>query len=249
VPLLECRDLTRRFGGLIAVDNVNMAVEAGEIRAVIGPNGAGKSTLFNLVTGVLSPTNGEIFFAGERITGLPVYEIIQKGIARTFQLTHLFPNLTVRENARIAAQAPHADRWRPIAGGHVIAESTRIADDVLKQVRLSQFANMKAGLLSHGDQRLLEIAMATAQMPRLLMLDEPTQGLSIEETDRAVQILRGMLSNGNLTVILVEHDMEVVFKLADKITVLHRGRVIADGLPAEVKANAEVQSAYLGGLD
>lgn len=249
MPLLECRGVTRRFGGLVAVDNVDMEVEAGEIRAVIGPNGAGKSTLFNLVTGVLPPTQGEISFAGERITGLPVYAIIQKGIARTFQLTHLFPNLTVHENARIAAQAPHADRWRPIAGKHVMAASARIADEVLEQVRLTRFARMKAGLLSHGDQRLLEIAMATAQKPRLLMLDEPTQGLSIEETDRAIQILRDMLRQGNLTVILVEHDMEVVFKLADKITVLHRGRVIADGSPAEVKANAEVQSAYLGGLD
>jgi branched-chain amino acid transport system ATP-binding protein len=175
--------------------------------------------------------------------------VVQKGIARTFQLTHLFPDLTARENVRIAAQAQHADRWRPMAGSHVFAASRRIADETLEQMRLSGFAGIKAGLLSHGDQRLLEIAMAIAQKPRLLMLDEPTQGLSIEETDRAVQILRDMLAKGDLTVILVEHDMEVVFKLADKITVLHRGRVIADGLPAEVKANDEVQSAYLGGLE
>ena len=173
--------------------------------------------------------------------------MVQKGIARTFQLTHLFPDLTARENVRIAAQAQHADRWRPMAGSHVFAASRRIADETLEQMRLSGFAGIKAGLLSHGDQRLLEIAMAIAQKPRLLMLDEPTQGLSIEETDRAVHILRDMLAKGGLTVILVEHDMEVVFKLADKITVLHRGRVIADGLPAEVKANDEVQSAYLGG--
>jgi branched-chain amino acid transport system ATP-binding protein len=249
VPLLECRGLTCRFGALIAVDNVDMEVEAGEIRAVIGPNGAGKSTLFNLITGVLHSTSGETFFASERITGLPVYRVVQKGIARTFQLTHLFPNLTARENVQIAAQAQHADRWRPLAGSHVFAASRRIADDALEQMRLSRFSDVKAGMLSHGDQRLLEIAMAIAQKPRLLMLDEPTQGLSIEETDRAVQILRDMLAKGNLTVILVEHDMEVVFKLADKITVLHRGRVIADGSPAEIKANDEVQSAYLGGLE
>jgi branched-chain amino acid transport system ATP-binding protein len=249
VPLLECRGLTRSFGGLVAVDNVNMTIEAGEIRAVIGPNGAGKSTLFNIITGVLPPTDGETYFAGERITGFPVYRVVQKGIARTFQLTHLFPDLTARENVRIAAQAQHADRWRPMAGGHVFAASRKIADETLEQMRLYAFADIKAGLLSHGDQRLLEIAMAIAQKPRLLMLDEPTQGLSIEETDRAVQILRDMLAKGDLTVILVEHDMEVVFKLADKITVLHRGRVIADGLPADVKANDEVQSAYLGGLD
>ncbi len=249
MSLLECRGLTFRFNALVAVDNVNMAIEAGEIRAVIGPNGAGKSTLFNVITGILRASDGDTFFDGEKITGVPVYRVIQKGIARTFQLTHLFRDLTARENVRIAAQAQHTDRWRPIAGGHVFAASSRTADEALEQMRLSPFANTKAGLLSHGDQRLLEIAMAIAQKPRLLMLDEPTQGLSIEETDRAVRILRDMLAKGNLTVLLVEHDMEVVFNLAHKITVLHRGRVIADGTPAEVKANADVQSAYLGGLE
>jgi branched-chain amino acid transport system ATP-binding protein len=226
-----------------------MAIEPGEVRAVIGPNGAGKSTLFNLITGVLPPTDGDIVFAGERITGLPVHRIIQKGVARTFQLTHLFPALTARENVRVAAQARHAGRWRPLAGSALFAATAQAADAALDLMRLSGVADVKAGVLSHGDQRLLEIAMAIAQRPRLLMLDEPTQGLSIEETDRAVHILRGMLSEGGLTVLLVEHDMEVVFRLADQITVLHRGRVIADGPPAAVKANAEVQSAYLGGLD
>jgi branched-chain amino acid transport system ATP-binding protein len=249
VPLLECRGLSRRFGGLVAVDAVDMAIEAGEVRAVIGPNGAGKSTLFNVITGVLPPTDGEIFFAGERITGLPVHRIIQKGVGRTFQLTHLFPALTARENVRVAAQARHADRWRPLAGGTLFAITADAADAALDLMRLSGVAGVKAGLLSHGDQRLLEVAMAIAQRPRLLMLDEPTQGLSVEETDQAVRILRDMLAQGGLTVILVEHDMEVVFRLADKITVLHRGRVIADGAPDAVKANREVQSAYLGGLD
>jgi branched-chain amino acid transport system ATP-binding protein len=241
--------LTCRFGGLVAVDAVDLAVEEGEIRAIIGPNGAGKSTLFNLVTGTVRPSEGEIYFAGEDITGLPVYRVIQKGIARTFQLTHVFPALTARENVRIAAQAHYADCWRPLAGGHVMAASGEAADEALAKLHLLPFAELKAGTLAHGDQRLLEIAMAVAQRPRLLMLDEPTQGLSVEETDRAVQIMRDMLAGGGLTVILVEHDMEVVFKLADKITVLHRGRVIADGSPAEVQANHEVQSAYLGGLE
>jgi branched-chain amino acid transport system ATP-binding protein len=249
VPLLECRGLSRRFGALVAVDAVDMAIEPGEVRAVIGPNGAGKSTLFNVITGVLPPTDGDIFFAGERITGLPVHRIIQKGVARTFQLTHLFPALTARENVRVAAQARHADRWRPLAGSGLFAATAQAADAALDLMRLAAVADVKAGVLSHGDQRLLEVAMAIAQRPRLLMLDEPTQGLSIEETDRAVRILRGMLAQGGLTVLLVEHDMEVVFRLADKITVLHRGRVIADGPPEAVKANAEVQSAYLGGLD
>ena len=249
MPLLECRALSRRFGGLVAVDAVDLAVEPGEVRAVIGPNGAGKSTLFNVITGVLPPSDGEIYFAGERITALPVHRVIQKGVARTFQLTHLFPALTARENVRIAAQARYAARWRPLAGGALFAATTAAADAALDLVRLSDVADVKAGLLSHGSQRLLEVAMALAQRPRLLLLDEPTQGLSVEETDQAVGILRGMLGAGGLTVILVEHDMEVVFRLADKITVLHRGRVIADGAPDAVKANAEVQSAYLGGLE
>jgi len=249
VPLLECRGLSRRFGGLVAVDAVDLAIEPGEVRAVIGPNGAGKSTLFNVITGVLPPSDGEIYFAGERITALPVHRVIQKGVARTFQLTHLFPALTARENVRIAAQARDGGRWRPLAGGALFAATAAAADAALDLMRLADVADVNAGLLSHGNQRLLEVAMALAQRPRLLLLDEPTQGLSVEETDQAVGILRDMLGAGGLTVILVEHDMEVVFRLADKITVLHRGRVIADGAPDAVKANAQVQSAYLGGLE
>jgi branched-chain amino acid transport system ATP-binding protein len=237
MPLLECRGLTRHFGALVAVDAVDMTIEPGEIRAVIGPNGAGKSTLFNLITSSLKPNKGEVLFAGERITGLPVHRVARKGIARTYQLCHVFPGLSVRENVRLAAQARDPARSGPIA------------DEALERLRLTRFADMSADMLSHGDQRLLEVAMAIAQKPRLLMLDEPTQGLSLEETDRAVQILKGMLSGGDLSVLLVEHDMEVVFRLADNITVLHRGRVIADGAPAAVKANAEVRSAYLGGAE
>jgi branched-chain amino acid transport system ATP-binding protein len=249
VPLLECRGLTRRFGALVAVDGFDLTVEPGEIRAVIGPNGAGKSTVFNLITSVLKPSAGEVFFAGENITGMPVYEVAQKGIARTFQLCHVFPALSARENVRIAAQARDRRRWRFLGGGSVLERSTAVADEAIERMRLARFADVTAAMLSHGDQRLLEIAMAIAQKPRLLMLDEPTQGLSIEETGRAVQILKDMLAAGDLSVLLVEHDMEVVFKLADNITVLHRGRVIADGPPAAVRGNAEVRSAYLGGSE
>jgi branched-chain amino acid transport system ATP-binding protein len=246
MPLLECRGLTRRFGALVAVDSVDMTVEAGETRAVIGPNGAGKSTLFNAITGTLKPSSGDVLFAGEPITGLPVHVTAQKGVARTFQRCHVFPALTARENVRIAAQARDAQRWRFLGGGPVLGRSTVVADEALERLRLTRLADMPAAMMSHGDQRLLEVAMAIAQRPRLLMLDEPTQGLSIEETDRAIQILKDMLSVGDLSVILVEHDMDVVFKLADRITVLHRGRVIADDVPVLVKANAEVRSAYLG---
>jgi branched-chain amino acid transport system ATP-binding protein len=247
VPLLECRGLTRRFGALVAVDGFDLTVEPGEIRAVIGPNGAGKSTVFNLITSVLKPSAGQVIFAGEDVTGLPVHQVAQKGIARTFQLCHIFPALTVRENVRVAAQARESRRWQLLGGGGVLSRSATAADEAMARMRLTRMADATAAMLSHGDQRLLEIAMAIAQKPRLLMLDEPTQGLSIEETGRAVQILKDMLAAGDLSVLLVEHDMEVVFKLADNITVLHRGRVIADGSPAAVRASAEVRSAYLGG--
>ena len=246
MPLLECKGLVRRFGALVAVDNVDLSVEPGEIRAVIGPNGAGKSTVFNLITSVLKPSAGQVFFAGEDVTGMPVYRVAQKGIARTFQLCHVYPALTARENVRIAAQARDQARWRFLGGGSVLGRSAAVADEAIERMRLSRFADVTAAMLSHGDQRLLEVAMAIAQKPRLLMLDEPTQGLSIEETGRAVQILKDLLAAGDQR-LLVEHDMEVVFKLADNITVLHRGRVIADGPPAAVRANAEVRSAYLGG--
>ena len=247
MPLLECRGLTRRFGALVAVDGFDLTVEPGEIRAVIGPNGAGKSTVFNLITSVLKPSAGQVVFAGEDVTGLPVHQVAQKGIARTFQLCHIFPALTVRENVRMAAQARESRRWQFLGGGDVLSRSATAADEAMARMRLTRMADATAAMLSHGDQRLLEIAMAIAQKPRLLMLDEPTQGLSIEETGRAVQILKDMLAAGDLSVLLVEHDMEVVFKLADNITVLHRGRVIADGSPAAVRASAEVRSAYLGG--
>jgi branched-chain amino acid transport system ATP-binding protein len=249
VPLLECKGLVRSFGALLAVDDVSLSLEPGEIRAVIGPNGAGKSTVFNLITSVLRPSAGQVIFAGEDITAMPVHRVAQKGIARTFQLCHVFPALTVRENVRIAAQARDRRRWWFLGGGGVLRSSAAVADEAIERLRLTGFADAAAAMLSHGDQRLLEVAMAIAQRPRLLMLDEPTQGLSIEETGRAVQILKDMLVAGDLSVLLVEHDMEVVFKLADNITVLHRGRVIADGPPAAVRGNAEVRSAYLGGAD
>ena len=249
MPLLECKGLVKRFGALVALDAVDMRLDAGKIRAVIGPNGAGKSTMFNLITSVLKPTAGEVIFAGEKITGLPVHAVAQRGIARTFQLCHVFPALTARENVRIAAQARDPRRWRLLAGASVLSRSAAVADEALERLRLTRLANVRAALLSHGDQRLLEVAMALAQKPRLLMLDEPTQGLSLEETDRAAEILKDMLAGGNLSVLLVEHDMEVVFKLAHDITVLHRGRAIADGPPAAVKANAAVRSAYLGEAD
>jgi branched-chain amino acid transport system ATP-binding protein len=248
MALLEIDALTRRFGGIVAVDDVTMRVEEGEVRAVIGPNGAGKSTLFNLITGVLKPSAGTVRFAGDLLTGLSPHRTCQRGLSRTFQLTALFPQMTARENVRLAAQARDRRRWRFCGGSSVFAAAQHHADAALKRLGLAPVAGRPAGLLSHGDQRLLEVAMALAQQPRLLLLDEPTQGLSVEETAQAVETLAALLSDGRMTVLLVEHDMEVVFRLAHKITVLHRGAVIADGAPQAVKDDAEVQRAYLGGF-
>jgi branched-chain amino acid transport system ATP-binding protein len=249
VPLLHLDGLTKRYGGLLAVDQVSMQVAAGEVRAVIGPNGAGKTSLFHLITGVVRPTEGRVRFAGEDVAALPAHARCQRGISRTFQITALFPEMSARDNVRLAAQARNPARWRPLGGGAVFADAARHGDAALERLRLTHVANRPAGLLSHGDQRLLEVAMALAQRPRLLLMDEPTQGLSVEETHQAVEILASLLADGGLTVLLVEHDMEVVFRLAHKITVLHRGAVIADGSPEAVRADPGVQSAYLGGFD
>ena len=247
--LLRVDNLSKRYGALVAVDNVSMQVADGEVRAVIGPNGAGKTTLFHLITGVVPPSTGGVRFAGSDITGQPPHAICQRGLSRTFQLTSLFPLMSARENVMLAAQARHPRRWLPFGGASVFARARAAGEGALAQLGLSRIADRPAGVLSHGDQRLLEVAMAMAQEPKVLLLDEPTQGLSVEETAEAVETLAQFLEKARLTVLLVEHDMEVVFRLAHRITVLHRGAVIADGTPATVKANARVQEAYLGGLE
>jgi branched-chain amino acid transport system ATP-binding protein len=249
VALLELDGVTRRYGALVALDQVAMRVEDGEVRAIIGPNGAGKTTLFNVITGTVKPSAGAIRFAGHAIAGLPSHQVCRLGISRTFQITSLFPEMSARDNARLSAQARHGRRWQPFGGAKVFAESEALADAALEQLGLTAIADRPAGLLSHGDQRLLEVAMAMAQQPRVLLLDEPTQGLSVEETAQAVETLARFLHTSKMTVLLVEHDMEVVFRLAHRITVLHRGAVIADGTPDQVKADQRVQDAYLGGLE
>ena len=247
--LLECQKLTKHFGALEALTDVDMKIQKGEVRAVIGPNGAGKSTLFNAINGLFPATRGRCFFNSEDITGLMMQKVVHKGISRTFQLTNLFPELTVIENISIASQAKLKGSWLPIGGASVMAEARRKAEYALDKLKLTELAYFPSNTLSHGDQRLLEIAMAISQDPILLMLDEPTQGLSVEETEGTVEILKDLLKTGNLTVILVEHDMEVVFNLAEKISVLHQGRIIADGDPSEVKGSQAVQDAYLGGFE
>jgi branched-chain amino acid transport system ATP-binding protein len=248
MSLLELDRLTKRYGGIVAVDHVTMRIEADEVRAVIGPNGAGKTSLFHLITGVVKATEGTVRFAGQDVSTLPAHVRCQRGMSRTFQLTALFPEMSARENTKLAAQARDARRWLPLGGGAVFHGAAQRGDAALERLGLTHVADRPAGLLSHGDQRLLEVAMALAQQPRLLLLDEPTQGLSVEETAQAVEVLASLFASGGLTVLLVEHDMEVVFRLAHKITVLHRGSVIADGDPDTVKADEAVQNAYLGGF-
>jgi branched-chain amino acid transport system ATP-binding protein len=248
MALLELDGVTRRYGALVALDQVTMAVDEGEVRAVIGPNGAGKTTLFNVITGTVRPTAGRIRFAGQPIAGLASHQICRLGLSRTFQITALFPEMSARDNVRLAAQARDRRRWQPFGGANLFEQAGQRADAALEQLGLAGIADRPAGLLSHGDQRLLEVAMALAQQPRVLLLDEPTQGLSVEETAQAVHTLAGFLKTSRMTVLLVEHDMEVVFRLAHRITVLHRGAVIADGAPEKVKADEAVQEAYLGGF-
>ncbi len=247
--LLETRGLGRAFGALQAVSNVSFAVASGELRAVIGPNGAGKTTLFHLISGLLAPTSGRVMLRGDDVTTLSAPVRCRRGISRTFQINSIFPNLSALENVRIAVQLKGQGSFRMLGGQSVLAETEARARDSLGALGLSSRADGLAGTLPHGDQRLLEIAMAVAQSPDVLLLDEPTQGLSAEDTATTVEVIRRIARERHLTILLVEHDMDVVFGLADRVTVLHFGQLIADGTPDEVRANPDVQKAYLGGID
>jgi len=245
-PLLETRGLGRAFGALQAVAGVDLAVQPGELRAIIGPNGAGKTTLFHLISGLLSPTAGRVLFRGDDVTALPAPARCRRGISRTFQITSIFPELSVLENVRIAVQLRTGGNFRFIGGRTLLEASERRAQDSLGALGLLERAEAPAATLPHGDQRLLEIAMAVAQEPDLLLLDEPTQGLSPEDTVATVAVIRRIARERGLTIILVEHDMDVVFDLADRISVLHFGQLIAEDTPDGIRANADVQTAYLG---
>jgi branched-chain amino acid transport system ATP-binding protein len=247
--MLETRGLGRSFGALQAVADVSFGVETGELRAVIGPNGAGKTTLFHLISGLLAPSAGRVLFRGDDVTALAAPARCRRGISRTFQITSIFPELSVLENTRIAVQLKAGGSFRLVGGRSVLDASERRARESLMFLGLADRADEPASTLPHGDQRLLEIAMAVAQEPALLLLDEPTQGLAPDDTAATVAVIRQVAREQKLTIILVEHDMDVVFDLADRISVLHFGRLIAEGTPAEIRASADVQKAYLGGLD
>ena len=244
--LLEVENVSRHFGSLVAVENVSMSVEAGELRAVIGPNGAGKTTFFNLISGFLEPTSGRILFDNEDITRLLPARRVWRGIARTFQVTEVFPELSVRENLRIAAEVAAGYRLRPWISREADAEVSARVTDLSDMGGLSDKENRPVGELSHGDQRATEIMMALALRPRLLLLDEPTAGMGDQETYNVTQLIRRLHRDHNLTIVLIEHDMRVVFHLADRIMVLAEGAMLAEGTPQEIAANEAVQAAYLG---
>jgi branched-chain amino acid transport system ATP-binding protein len=242
--LLEVVELRKSFGALIATDGVNFDVREGETHAVIGPNGAGKTTFIKQLSGELRPDVGQVRFAGEDITGLPVQRRSRKGLARSFQITSIYRDFSALDNVALAVQAHagHSFRfWRPAREDLAL---TRPAMQALEKVGLQERAGVLAANLSHGEQRQLEIAMALASKPRLLLLDEPVAGMGTDESQRMVELLTAL--KGEKTIILVEHDMDAVFTLADRISVLVYGRIVATGTPAEIRANAEVRSAYLG---
>ncbi|HEY7527691.1 MAG TPA: ABC transporter ATP-binding protein [Candidatus Deferrimicrobiaceae bacterium] len=244
--ILEVRDIVKSFGGLRALQDVSLSVGAGEIRAVIGPNGAGKSTLFNVMTGLLPPDSGDVAFDGERITGLPPYRIIRKGIGRSFQITNIFPRMSVFENVQVALFSHKKIGRNPFVPARKFSDISEEALAILEQVGLAEKYDASASVLSHGDQKRLEIAISLASRPKLLMLDEPTAGMSRYESRETVTLLRKISREQGLTLVFTEHDMDIVFAISEKIMVLQQGTVIADGTPAEIKANPEVRKAYLG---
>src|SRR5580692_2941080 len=244
--MLDIRDVTKKFGSLVAVDDVSMQVAAGELRAIIGPNGAGKTTFFNMISGFFAPTAGEIVFDGTTVTKMAVAARVAMGMARTFQITEIFPELTVRENIRIGVESALGLRLRFWLGGKHAADVRRGIDEALTQTGLTTKADRLVGELSHGDQRAAEIATALTLKPRLLLLDEPTAGMGEHETFAVANLIRRLHRNSAYTIVLIEHDMRVVFNLADKITVLGEGKLLAEGTPAEIGDNPVVQEAYLG---
>jgi branched-chain amino acid transport system permease protein len=247
--ILEAKELVMRFGGLTAVDRVSLSVEPMTVTALIGPNGAGKTTFFKMLSGEVAPTAGEIAFKGERITGYSVDRIAQLGIAKSHQITQIFPNLTVTENLMLPALAARRGGFRPDIFGSVerVAGLAELVERTLGAVGLVERAAMRAGDLAYGEKRRLEIGLALATEPELLLLDEPAAGMSPSETADTVALIRQLRET--VTIVIVEHDMDVVFGLADRIMVLQNGATIAYGTPAEIRADPRVREAYLGGAD
>jgi branched-chain amino acid transport system ATP-binding protein len=247
-PILETQKLRKQFGALVAVDDISMQVQATTMHSIIGPNGAGKTTFFNLLSGTITPTGGRILFKGRDITNLPPYRTAHLGIGRSFQITNIFPNLTVLENIRLACQALGHDSFKLLSHYRRFHRYEERAWEVIRLVGLTDRALALAQTLPHGDKRKLELGMILAPDPEVLLLDEPTAGMAAEQVPDLMNLIQQIRLAGNKTVMLVEHNMNVVMSVSDRITVMHQGQVLAEGSPSEIAANSAVQSAYLGGL-
>jgi len=243
-PVLETRGLAKSFGGVQAVAGVDLAMPRGEIRALIGPNGAGKTTFFNMLTGQLRADSGEVLFKGERLSGLPPHAVWRRGVSRTFQITATFVTLTVLENVQVALSSHERRTYSLLRRAAVLDVDSAVA--LLGQVGLAAQAGRVAGVLAYGDLKKLELAVALANEPEMLLLDEPTAGMAPAERGALMALTERIARERGLTVLFTEHDMDVVFAVADRIMVLHQGRVIAEGRPDEVRANPQVQKVYLG---
>ena len=244
MALLETNALTKAFGALIAVDNVNLTVEEGMIHSIIGPNGAGKTTFFNLLAGVITPTRGNIIFQGSDISSLKVHERCEEGIGRSFQITSIFAALNVRENIRLAAQSKRKEKFSIFRRATDFEDVEERTTAFVDQFGLSAFENQSAETIPYGTQRILEVAIAVATEPVLLLLDEPTSGMSPEDTVKMISLIRTL--SGRYTTVLIEHNMNVVMSISDIISVLHQGKIIAEGSPEYVQGHEEVMRAYLG---
>lgn len=241
--VFHVRQVVKSFGGLMAVSGVSFEMEKGELSSIIGPNGAGKTTLFNLLTGHLKPDEGEIVFEGKGITGLAPHEICKKGIGRSFQRTNIFPRLSAFDNVHVALMSwQRKSRNIFIGSEKLLKEET---EEILENIGLGDKKEITAGLLAHGDQRLLEIGITLGTHPKLILLDEPTAGMSPEESRKTVELIQRLAREKDLTLLFIEHDMNVVFGISEKIRVMHLGRVMAEGRPEEIRGNDKVQSIYL----
>ncbi len=245
VPILEVENVSKRFGNFVALNNVSTRFEAGKLSAIIGPNGAGKSTFFNVVSGAFPPSSGTLSFNGRDITGLAQHEFARIGIAKSFQITTVFQQLTAHENVRVAAQMRHA-RYQMFKPRAAMAELSERASALLERVGLADLQQRPASDLAHGQQRALEVAMALASDPVLLLMDEPTAGMAPKERNELMALTKQLVVDRGLAVLFTEHSMDVVFAHADRILVLARGRLIAEGKPAEIRENPQVQAVYFG---
>jgi len=245
--VLEVTSLHKSFDGFKAVNNASLSVKEGEVVAVIGPNGAGKTTLFNLITGVLKPDGGKVLFKGEDITGLPSYKVCRRGMSRSFQVVNVFPRPTVFENVQVSVLAKQKRTWNLFAPSAKLAVSE--TEKILENVGLADIKDATSAALSHGERKVLEIAIALGGSPEFLILDEPTAGMSPEETTRCIDLIKQLKEKLGITILFCEHDMEIVFSISDRIMVMVRGSTIIEGTCDDVRCCQEVQDAYLGGSD